>query len=119
MVHGTGAKRPASGAPIRLMQQSHRFIGSSGSGFEAMIGAVGAGLTEAEGLNEKSLGFFDFADRQNRAVKSVNGFTGSYFRSGPALAPVRRILNDLVGKSGRVFETHEGLSEALLNRGGF
>ena len=81
-----------------------------------MISAIHAGLAEAYGFDEEPLSLFDLSDREQRAKKSVHGFARADLRSRPSLALVAAVFHELITETGRVAETNEPLSKALLNR---
>ena len=55
------------------MHQRYGVGGAAVADFKTMIGAVDAGLAEAQRVDEKTLRFPDFADGQHGAVEAARG----------------------------------------------
>src|SRR5580704_13191087 len=115
-MHCTRAKGPASRGAIRFVQQRYRLVGAARSGFESMILSIHTGLTEAQCVDEKALGFLDLAHGKHRAVKSMCRLGPGDLRSGPALALVGLVFDNLERQSSGMPESDERLSESFGDR---
>src|SRR6185437_5428877 len=110
-----GSEDPTAGRTIGLVEEGDRLGGTAFSNFEAVIGALLAGFAETESVNEKALGFGDFANGKHRAMETARGYVTADFLGGPVLARVSAILEHFELDARRMIKADEFLSEPFLN----
>src|ERR1700730_1817384 len=111
MMNRACAERPASRGAIRLVQQRYCLVGAARPGFESMILSIHTGFSEAQCVDENALGLLDLPHGKHHAVKSMRSLGPGDLRSGPALAPVGLVFDNLERQSRGMPESDERLAE--------